>query len=619
MRAIATAAFAAFLTIGSTFSGTASAAPVHGLSAFGTLKYKPDFKHFDYVNPQAPKGGTMALMGVSGKTTFDSLNPFILPGTGAEGIDTDEPRSLVYDSLMTRAHDEPDAVYGLVAESAELAPDRTWVIFNIRPQARWHDGTPITAADVVFTFKALKEKGHPRYAVILADVEEAAALSPRRVKFSFDPRGAVRDLPMVVAGLPILSKAWYGKHDFTRPSLQPPLTSGPYRFGKVVPGRSISFQRVKDYWGKDLPVNVGRMNFDTVRLEYYQDRAIAMEAFLAGAYDFREEFTSKTWATEYKGPAIQKKWILRDTLKDNRPSGAQFFFINLRREKFRDVRVREALDLAFDFEWTNRAIFYGAYDRTSSVFENSELAATGMPSPAEQALLEPWRKQLPPAVFGPAFEPPRSDGKGGNRDNLRKAMTLLRQAGYTTSGNVLVGKDGKPLTVELLNYEPGFERVLLPYINSLKRIGVQASLRTIDPAQYEQRIKDFDYELTMERIAWPLTPGIEQRAYWSSAAAGTKGSYNIGGVKDPVVDALITAILGAKDRPALVAASRALDRVLMFSHYMVPQYYKGSHTVAWWDKFGRPKAKPPYARGVQDLWWYDAAKAKALAAARGRQ
>jgi microcin C transport system substrate-binding protein len=618
MRAFATAAVAAFLAIGSILASPAQAAPVHGLSAFGALKYKPDFKHFDYVNPDAPKGGTMALMGTSGKTTFDSLNPFILAGTGAEGIDNDEPRSLVYDSLMTRAYDEPDAVYALVAESAELAPDRTWVTFTIRPQAKWHDGTPITAADVAFTFKALKEKGHPRYAVILADVKDAVALSPRKVKFSFDPKGAVRDLPMVVATLPILPKAYYSKHDFTRPSLDPPLTSGPYRIAKVVPGRSVSYERVKDYWAKDLPVSVGRMNFDTIRLEYYQDRAIAMEAFLAGAYDFREEFTSKTWATEYKGPAIDKKWILRATLKDNRPSGAQFFFINLRKPKFRDVRVREALDLAFDFEWTNRAIFYGAYARTSSIFENSELAATGMPSPAELALLEPWRKQLPAGVFGPAFEPPKSDGQGGNRENLRKAMTLLQQAGYAMKGNVLTGKDGKPLTIELLNYEPGFERVLLPYIESLKRIGVQGSLRTIDPAQYEQRIKDFDFDLTMERIAWPLTPGVEQRAYWSSAAADVKGSYNMGGIKDPAADAMIGAILAARDRPSLIAAARALDRVLMFNHYMVPQYYKGSHTVAWWDKFGRPKAKPPYERGVQDLWWYDAAKAKALTAARGR-
>ncbi len=623
MRAFATAAFAVFLSIGSVFANLAgaspaAAAPVHGLSAFGALKYQPDFKHFDYVNPQAPKGGTMALLPVGGKTTFDSLNPFILEGTGAEGIDADDPRSLVYDSLMVRAYDEPDAVYGLVAESAELAPDRTWVVFNLRKQARWHDGTPITAADVAFTFRALKDNGHPRFAVVLADVKDAVALSPSQVKFSFDPKGAVRDLPMVVAQLPILSKAWYTKNEFTKPSLQPPLTSGPYTIGKVVPGRSVSYERVKDYWGKDLPVSVGRMNFDTIRLEYYQDRAIAMEAFLAGAYDFREEFTSKTWATEYKGPGIDRKWILRDTLKDNRPSGAQFFFINLRRDKFKDVRVREALDLAFDFEWTNRAIFYGAYGRTSSVFENSELAATGMPSPAELALLEPYRKQLPPGVFGPAFEPPKSDGQGGNRENLRKAVTLLQQAGFVMKNGVLAGKDGKPLTLEMLNYEPGFERVLLPYMESLKRIGVQGALRTVDPAQYEQRVKEFDFDLTMDRIAWPNTPGVEQRAYWSSAAADVKGSFNLGGIKNPVVDALIRAILEAKDRPALIAAARALDRVIMFNHYMVPQYYKGSHTIAWWDKYGRPKAKPPFERGVQDLWWYDPAKAKALAAARGR-
>ena len=305
-------------------------------------------------------------------------------------------------------------------------------------------------------------------------------------------------------------------------------------------------------------------------------------------------------------------------MKDNRPSGAQFFFINQRRRTFGDIRVREALDLAFDFEWTNRAIFYGAYGRTSSVFENSDLAATGMPGPAELALLEPYRKQLPPAVFGPAFEPPKSDGKGRNRENLRKAVILLQQAGYVTKNGVLTGKDGTPLTVEILNYEPGFERVLLPYIESLKRIGVLGSLRTVDPAQYEQRVKDFDFDLTMERIAWPNTPGVEQRAYWSSTVADVKGSFNLAGIKNPVVDVLIGAILDARDRPALIAATRALDRVIMFNHYMVPQYFKGSHTIAWWDKYGRPKVKPPFERGVQDLWWYDSARAKALAAARGR-
>ena len=618
MRAITVAAFAAFLTFGLCAASPANAAATHGLSAFGALKYKADFKHFDYVNPQAPKGGSFALTPDRGSGSFDSLNAFILEGDFPQGIDNDEPRSLVYDSLMTRAYDEPDAVYGLVAESAEVAPDRTWVIFNIRPQAKWHDGTPITAADVVFTFNALKEKGHPQYAVTLADVKKAEALSARQVKYSFNPKAALRDLPMQVAQLPILSKAYYTAHDFTKPSLEPPLTSGPYKFGKVAPGSSITYDRVKDYWGKDLPVNVGRMNFDSIRFEYFRDRNIGMEGFLAGAYDFREEFTSKTWATEYKGPAIDRKWVVRDTLKDNRPSGAQMFLINLRRGKFQDERVRQALDLAFDFEWTNRAIFYGAYARTSSIFENSELAAAGMPSAAELALLEPYRAQLPAAVFGPAFEPPKTDGAGGNRDNLRKAAELLRAAGFAMKNGVLTGKDGKPLTVEILGYEPAFERVFLPYVESLKRIGVQGTLRLVDPAQYEQRMKQYDFDMTTSRMSFSLTPGVEQRAYWSSAAADVKGGFNKAGIKNPVADAMIDRILAATDRPSLIAACRALDRVLMANHYMVPQYYKGTHTVAWWDRYGRPKVKPPYSRGVEDLWWLDADKAKKLNAARGK-
>jgi microcin C transport system substrate-binding protein len=617
MRAIA-AALAAFLTLSAAGVCAAEGAAVHGISAFGELKYKPGFKHFDYVNPAAPKGGTLALVPDRGSTSFDSLNAFIVEGDEPQGIDNGEPRSLVFDSLMTRAWDEPDAMYGLVAESAELAPDRSWVIFNMRPQARWHDGTPITAADVVFTFETLKTKGHPQFAVTLADVRTAEALGRHRVRFTFDPKGALRDLPMVVADLPILSKAYYARHDFTRPSLEPPLGSGPYRIGKVAPGTSITYERVKDYWGRDLPVNVGRFNFDAIRFEYYRDRAIAMEAFLAGAYDFREEFTSKTWATEYVGPAVARKWIVRDTLKDNRPSGAQMFVINLRRAKFADARVREALDLAFDFEWTNRAIFHGAYERTSSIFENSELEASGPPGPAELALLEPFRKQLPPAVFGPAYQPPRSDGSGANRDNLRRAATLLRAAGLSIRNGVATMPDGKPFTVEILNYEPGFERVFLPYIESLKRIGVQASLRTVDAAQYQRRTEEFDFDVGIVRLAMPLTPGVEQRALWSSAAADTVGSFNRGGVKDPVVDALVDRIVLAEDRAALVAACRALDRVLMHRRYVIPQYYKGTHTIAWWDKFGRPPAKPAYERGVVDLWWLDAAKAKALAAARGK-
>lgn len=588
----------------------------HGLSAFGELKYPADFHHFGYVEPDAPKGGTLSLITNIAKTTFDSLNDFILAGEAPQGIDNYEPRSLVYDSLMTRAWDEPDAVYGLVAESAEVAADRSWVTFKMRPEARWHDGTPITAHDVVFTFHVLKEKGDPRYAINLRDVEEAKALGRNIVRFSFNPNGTLRDLPMRVALLPILSKAYFEANPFEEPSLEPPMTSGPYRFGKISPGRAITYDRVADYWGKDLPVNRGRHNFDHVRFEYFRDRSIGMEAFLAGAYDLREEFTSKTWATKYRGPAVEASWIVRDTIPDNRPSGAQAFFFNLRRSIFQDARVRRALDLAFDYEWTNRAIFYGAYKRTSSMFENSELAAEGAPSEAELEMLEPLRDQVPAKVFGEPYKPPLSDGSGTNRDNLRRAAGLLREAGWRVRDGVLTSAEGEAFEIEILSFEPGFNRVFLPYIDNLKRLGIRAEIRMVDSAQYQRRVEEFDFDITTRRLSMPLTPGIEQRNYWSSMAADINGGLNIGGIKNPAIDALIEAIIEARDRPSIVVAARALDRVIMHNHYVIPQWNKGSHTLAWWDKFGRPAMKPRYARGIVDLWWYDAEKAAAIEAAK---
>lgn len=589
----------------------------HGLSAFGTLKYGPDFTHFDYVNPDAPKGGSLSLTPDRGRANFDSLNAFILGGVPPQGIDESEPRGMrVYDSLMVRAYDEPDAVYGLIAESASVAPDRTAVTFTMRPEARWHDGTPITAKDVVFTFNTLKEIGHPRYAISLRDVMSAEALDDHTVTFTFDPDGALRDLPMEVALLPILSSAYYETHDFEAPTLDPPLTSGPYTFGRIDAPRAITYERVDDYWAKDLPVNKGRFNFDQVRFEFFRERAIGLEAFLAGDYDLREEFTSKSWATEYTGRAIDAGWIVRDTLDDQRPSGTQAFFLNTRRDKLSDPRVRKALDLIFDFEWTNRAIFYGAYQRTKSMFENSELAATGLPGATELELLEPWRDSLPPAVFGEAYVPPRTDGSGDNRANLRQAMQLLNEAGWRLKGGVLVNAAGEPFTLEFLTFQEGFNRIILPYIEGLKRLGIQATLRQVDAAQYQRRMEDFDFDATTARLSMPLTPGVEQQNLWSSAAANIIGSNNLSGVSHPAVDALIEAIKNAEDRPALLAATRALDRVLMHNHYAVPQWYKASHTIAYWDKFGRPDVKPPYGRGIIDLWWVDEDKTAALNTAR---
>jgi microcin C transport system substrate-binding protein len=597
----------------------ATAAPSHGLSTFGDLKYGEGFEHLDYVNPDAPKGGTMALLKTQNKTSFDSLNAFILGGEAPQALDNDEPRSLVYDSLMTRAWDEPDAVYGLVAGSADLADDKVSVVFHLRAEARWHDGTPITADDVAWTFSTLKEKGHPRYAILLRDVIAAEVIDSRTVKFSFNPEGAIRDLPMRVAILPILSKVYYATHEFAKASSEVPLSSGPYKVGKVNMGRNITYDRVADYWAKDLPINKGRFNFDHIRFEYFRERPIALEAFLAGQYDMREEFMSKLWATGYKGPNIDAGLIVREELPDNRPSGAQAFFINQRRPMFSDPLVRQALDLAFDFQWTNHAIFYDAYKRMGSIFENSTMKATGTPEGAELALLVPFRDQLPANVFGPAYVPPVTDGKGNDRVNLRQAAQLLRQAGWRVKDGVLTNAQGIALELEFIDAEASFERIIMPYVANLKRLGINATVRTVDSAQYQRRMKDFDFDVTTSRYVMPLTPGLEQRNIWSSQTAKIDGSLNIAGIQNDVVDALIDKILTATNRDELVAASRALDRVIMHGHYLVPQWYKSKHTLAWWDRFSRPDIKPLYTRGVVDAWWWDAEKSAAIDAVKAAQ
>ncbi len=499
--------------------GAASAEPIHGLSAFGDLKYPAVFQHFDWVNPDAPKGGTLALTSSQDKTSFDSLNRFIMAGEAPQGIGRREPRSLVYDSLMTRAHDEPDAAYGLVAESAELAEDKTWVIFNMRREARWHDGSPITAHDVVWTHNTKMEKGHPRYALVMKDVVGVEALDDHRVKYTFKPNGALRDLALAVSTLPILSKDYYEKHEFAKATMNPPLTSGPYAFGKILTGRSITYDRVPDYWAADLPVNVGRFNFDHVRFEYFRERTIGLEAFLAGDYNFREETTSKSWATAYTGPNVDAGFIKRRETANNRPAGAQAFYINTRRDKFKDVRVRQALDLAFDYEWTNRAIFYGAYERMSSIFDKSLSKATGVPAGPELELLEEHRDHLPPRVFGPAYVPPVTDGTGNNRLNLRKAARLLHDAGYRVQEGVLVGPTGEPLEIEFMDLGESFNRVVMPYIDNLKRLGIRATSRVVDSAQYQRRMEDFDFDITTRRFVMRQTPGIDQRNLWSSGAA----------------------------------------------------------------------------------------------------
>ncbi len=585
----------------------ADAEPSHGLSIFGELKYPADFQHFAYVNPDAPKGGRMVTMGTGDVNTFDSFNQFIVKGDAAQDLD------FLYDSLMVRAQDEPDAVYGLVAKSADVAPDRMSVTFKLRPEAKFADGTPVTADDVVNTLTLFKSTAtRPQYSQPLRDVVKAEALDPETVRYTFQGT-LVRDLPVLIAQLPVLPKAYYATQPYDQTSLKPPLGSGPYRIKTFNAGSSITYERRDDYWAKDLPVNKGRFNFDEIRLDYFRDRTIELETLKSGGFDYREEFSSLGWATQYNIAAVQDGRLIKELLPDNRPSGAQGYFINTRREKFKDPRVREALDLVFDFEWSNKKLFYGLYKRTTSYFENSDMKAVGPPTKEELALLEPYKDKLSPEVFGEPYTPPITDGSGNNRDNLKKARDLLISAGWKPGPDgKLRNAKGEPLTIEFLDFEAMFERITLPYTENLKRIGVDASWRLVDPAQYQQRLKSFDFDVTTQRFSLGLTPGVDMRSFISCDAAKAEGSFNLAGICDPVVDALIDKIVAAKSRAELTTATHAVDRVLRAGHYWIPHYYKAAYSVAYWNKYSRPAIQPKYDNGVLDTWWYDAKKAAAL-------
>ncbi len=592
----------AFVLAFGIFCGAHASAPLeasersHGLSAFGDLALPKDFPAFAYADPEAPKGGDLSLIGWGGVTTFNSLNNYILKGDAAQGLE------LLFDSLMVRAMDEPDSVYGLVAESATVAEDGKSVTFYLRPEARFSDGTQVTAEDVAFSFDILKEKGHPLFSQTLRDVEKAEALDRTRVRYTFKG-DLVRDLPLTVSGLPIFSKAYYTDRKFDETTLEAPLGSGPYIVDDLKQGRNITYKRNPDYWAKDLPVNKGRWNFDKIRFEYFRDRTAGMEAFKAGTYDLREEFTSKVWATEYDFPAVRDGRVKKDTLPDMTPSGTQGFFINTRRDKFKDKRVREALGLAFDFEWTNRNMFYNLYDRTQSYFENSPMKAEGEPSDAERTLIKNLGVDVDPDVLGLVPVPPKSDGSGRDRALLQRASKLLDEAGWRIKDRKRVNEAGEQLTVEFLTFAPTFERIIAPYVKNLSLLGIDARIRRVDPAQFQQRLKDFDFDITTSRFVMRITPGVELRSYFGSRAADMGGSLNLAGIKDPAVDALIEKIIGAPNREAMNTAARALDRVLRTGHYWVPHWYKPSHTIAYWDKFGRPETKPKFDRGILDTWW----------------
>ncbi len=578
---------------------------LHGISSFGDLKYGADFKHFDYVNPDAPKGGKISLIGTEGRITYDSFNYFIRKGDPAQGL------NFLYDSLMVRSLDEPDSFYGLIASSAEIHDDKKGITFYLRETAKFADGSPVRASDIVFTINTLREKGHPLFRVNLRDVELVQEIDAKTVRFRFKGN-QVRDLPMRVAEMPVLPKAFYDKVDFEKAFLTPPLGSGPYRIGPFKQGRYVAFLRRDDYWAKDLPVNRGRFNFDELRYEYFKDRGAEFEGLKAGVFDLREEFTSKDWATKYDFDAVKTGRIIADTLPDGRPSGTQGFFINTRREKFKDIRVREAIGLAFDFEWTNKNLFYNLYKRTESYFENSPMKAIGPPSELELKLLLPHKDKLPASIFEAPMMPPKTNGSGQDRRMFRRAGKLLDEAGWKMKNGRRVNQKGDQLTIEFLIFSNGFARIILPYIRNLKTIGIEGRIRQVDPAQYQERLKSFDFDLTTSRFVMRSTPGVELRNMFGSRAAQIEASYNLAGIQDTVIDDLIDKISSAKTRDELGVACRALDRVLRAGFYWVPHWYKSSHNVAYWNKFSRPKLKPKYARGIIDLWWYDAQKAAKL-------
>lgn len=577
----------------------AAAQPRHAIAMHGEPKYPADFHHFDYVNPDAPKGGELRL---ADEGAFDNLNPFITKGQAPDGI------GLPFETLLASSADEPFSMYGLIAESIDTPPDRSWATYVIRKEARWHDGKPITPEDVIFSLDILRTKGAPSYRFYYAGIDKVEKVGPRAVKFTFKP-GDNHELPLIVGEMPILPRHYWQNRTFENTTLEPPLGSGPYRVGAFEPGRFITYERVRDYWAKDLPVHKGLYNFDRVRYDIYRDATVALEALKAGEFDLREENEAKKWATAYEDWAALKDGRARKVLVPNRlPSGMQAYAYNLRRPLWADARVRQALAYAFDFEWTNANLFYGQYKRTESYFANSELAATGLPDGLELKTLEPLRAQVPPQVFSEAYRTPKTDPEQGIRPNLRIAMKLLEEAGWHVVDGKLV-KDGQPFRFEILLSSPAFERVTLPFTRNLARLGIEARVRTVDSTQYVNRVRSFDFDMIVASWGESLSPGNEQSMYWSSAAADQPGSRNLVGIRNPAVDTLVDLVIAAPDREELVARTRALDRVLLWNHYVIPQWHMGGSRLAYWDKFGMPSSIP--MRGYQLYsWWSKSAEAR---------
>ncbi|TFV45268.1 extracellular solute-binding protein [Bradyrhizobium niftali] len=586
----------------------------HALSLFGKVKYPADFKRFDYVNPEAPKGGVARQIAVG---TFDNFNIVVsgVKGQVAGAV------AFIYESLLTPALDEVSTEYGALAEAVSHPDDFSFVTYRLRSQAKWHDGKPVTADDVIFSLDSFK-KHHPMYSAYYSHVVKAEKVGEREVKFVFDAPGN-RELPQIVGQLTVLPKHWWEgtdaqgrKRDVSATTLEVPLGCGPYRVKEFVAGRSIALERVKDYWGRDLPANVGRNNFDELRYEYFRDATVAIEAFKADQVDWRTENSAKNWATAYDFPAVSEKRVILEEFA-NRSSGVmQAFVPNLRRAKFSDPRVRRALNYAFDFEEMNKQIFYGQYKRINSYFDGiDELMATGLPQGKELEILETVRAEVPPEVFTTAYTNPVGGSPEAVRDNLREALRLFKEAGYEVRDRKLIDvKTGTQFSLELLNSDPSFERITLFYKPSLERLGIAVSVRTVDPTQYENRTRDWDFDVVTNSWGESQSPGNEQREFWSSKTAGIAGSRNIAGIKNPAIDKLIERVIYARDRDDLVAATKALDRVLLWNHYVVPQWTYTKVRTARWDRFGRPSELPRYGQsGFPFIWWYDADKAARIA------
>ncbi|MED7669752.1 ABC transporter substrate-binding protein [Pseudomonas moraviensis subsp. stanleyae] len=595
------------LLISLALSSTASATITesHGYAQFGTLKYPARFTHFDWVNPQAPKGGTLRVMAFG---TFDTVNPYTFKGTSPVttanflqyGINELNEPLMVGTGQYSPSGDEPASSYGLIAQSLEYSEDRSWVVFNLRPEARFHDGTPISAYDVAFSYRTLLKDGHPLYRTALQEVLRVDILNKQRIRFVFKRSGNPL-LILRLGELPVLPQHYWKDRDFKATTFEPPLGSGPYRIISVTPGRQLIFERVKDYWGKDLPVNRGKYNFDRMEVEFYRDSDVAFEAFKAGEFDIYIEHQAKNWVNGYHFPAVRRGEVIKAQIPHQIPTQTQGLFMNTRRATFADVRTREALGLMFDFEWTNRALFSDAYKRTTSYYPNSEFTASGLPVGHEWLMLKPYKDQLPARLFTEPFTLPKTDGRGIPRETMRKALALLAEAGWKLHGQRLQNAQGQPLRFELLLVNPSLERLYQPYIENLNSIGIDARLRTVDRAQYKQRLDQFDFDMISMTLGQTLSPGLEQWQYFHSSQVNVKGSKNYAGIANPVVDHLLEQLLAARTRDEQVAAGKALDRVLLWQHYSIPNWYLNYHRLAYRNRLAFVTT-PPYTLGLS-AWW----------------